>query len=318
MKLVASTMDTSKGLLEVLNQALMNDSISYETAGKIKVDIAKMLYRQASDFSGNQSNSLQIERVSQLSASWLYTIDLYIDTVLKDDFLNTLRTTSIENIYKDAYTFIQIYQHETELLYSRLQSKRISLNIDIYNETFEKALPLLFEGYNFKYDAEDLVSDIDYPLVFDKMDMKGIRYIRNYLNLFSLENEACMYFETGEIVRLLNAHSKRHGIELKDLPTNIFEPIIRNHFFKLAAGGSVTNLILIPSEVASLHETVNILNKDGILRSLNELKREYKSKTPFWDKNVQEYVINYIDSMIHSWAVAIHSGYFRNLLIADD
>lgn len=56
-------------------------------------------------------------------------------------------------------------------------------------------LSSFFKSYIVKFEAQDVPVSIDYPLALDDMDVKGIYYVKNYIESIDIENRFCNLFK---------------------------------------------------------------------------------------------------------------------------
>ncbi|WP_430884583.1 DUF6179 domain-containing protein [Fusibacter sp. JL216-2] len=307
-----------KGFFGCIQKEISRGRISMKHIKALNQDIAIELEKQFLDYTGSQSTSLSNERMEQVVRSWFYVLDLYMDTFLNEDFIDEILEKRVKTIYEDAYAYIQIYIQETKYLYRDIEAVRIPIDNHVYEDTFTRAVPDFFSNYNFKYDAESLVSDIDYPLIFDFMDTKGIRYIRSYLETFKVENEACLYFQPSQVYSVLKDYSLKSRVPLKDLPTNHFEPIIQTHFFKTFVSDLSDKLVLTQEEYDEISAMFYNMCADEIVETLQAMHKIYTSKTLYWDSPVRDYVNRFIREKCPFWAGAIETKRLKNLVAVEN
>jgi|GEM_PF-5076181 len=146
--------------------------------------------------------------------------------------ISHLKSSSIKMLYKEAIEYANNYVEETKNLYKSIEAKRVLVPNAIYNETFTTAIPNFFSSYDVIFSAQDTSSDIDYPLVFDDMSLKGIIYIRRYLESFELENDFCRKFNSLSITAMLQSYGKHNRIDYEQTPINLFELVFNNKDFR--------------------------------------------------------------------------------------
>ncbi len=292
-----------KGLIQ---EAKLSGAISDHQVFQLNNEIGMLLHRHFTDFTGAQSGSLSKERIEQLYASWMFIMDLYIADSEVLDLDISIGTESLDALFKDAYAYIQILLSEMRVAFSQFCKRRIRLPNTIYEDTFEKALPKFFKAYNFCYDAANTVTDLDYPLGIPvSEDLEGIRYIRAYIEHLEIENDVLGYFEGSDLQRLLNRFSQVYGMDYRDLPMNIFEIAVVNHFFNMSALPGALQLVIDQSIRRHYVKHLESLDEKELHVHMQGALKAYLAQVPFFTDGQKAYIEICLANRIPSLEAAI-------------
>lgn len=83
---------------------------------------------------------------------------------------------------------------ETEILYRETRRKKLSVPLEAYQTSIVEDLPVFFRKYGLVFEAHETMCSMDYPLVFDDMNVQGIFYIKRYLETLDTETGFCRFF----------------------------------------------------------------------------------------------------------------------------
>ncbi len=290
-------------------EGLKSGTLRVEDANRLHHELQQCLHRHLTDYSGEQSGSLSKERVDTIFKSFIYIINLYIEVLEDIEAPLDIKDCSIRMLFKEAYSNIQIYIKETYLVYLQVEKVRVPVYNHIYMDTFKKAIPAFFKAYNFSYDATSLVTDIDYPLAQPLPEtIQGVKYIRTYLERFLIENEIVRFFKETDIKRLLKRYERVHGIQFEEMPVNIFEIIIENHFFKSLLQQDLLTLGLNHPEQSSFYEHMQGLPALTIEKVLQGALDAYSKACPFFSDVQKQYSHLYLKSRLKAFSAAIELG----------
>lgn len=145
---------------------------------------------------------------------------------------------------------------ETKELYKHIKYNKLKIPLVIYNSTIDEAIPDFFANYNINYFSHDIMTSIDYPIVFDDMRVKGISYINQYLIKLNIETQICKMYNEAKVNELLERYGDIYNIDYRNSPINVFEIVINNSIFSILLGYS-SNIIIHPEY--RKHELLNIL-----------------------------------------------------------
>jgi hypothetical protein len=164
------------------------------------------------------------------------------------------------------------------------------------------------------FNTLDIKIDIDYPLAHDDMSMRGIFYIRTYLETLKMENEFCCLFNNEEIIRTLKNYGRIYSIDYAVTLINIFEIVLYNSAFSVISGDDAEKLTISAAQYVFLNSRFTGLNInetgilideafDKVINDLNIRRREmieyiYLSKTALVQRIMNAVINNNLQNLI--------------------
>ncbi|HDR5039259.1 TPA: hypothetical protein QCR75_005718 [Bacillus anthracis] len=221
----------------------------------IQLQCIKFLAYKSERYNDGESSSIRVETAENIMKSNLYTIGLYLKSLLDVDCaVNELKTTMISEMYKKGSELINTKFHTTKHIYKLVQkNKLITLNYT-YNATLnEKGIGIFFKSYDLDYEAHESPASIDYQLCNPVTDLAGVEFIQKYLENLCLENEFCRNFDAEDIHHLLCGYDEGY----KDLLINIFEQVLIAALGCLLANRNVVKLNISRKDIQRLHNELS-------------------------------------------------------------
>lgn len=311
-------LDQKQYLASLINEGMAVGLVDVEFSKSISFDLMEIFKEVMRMYTRGESTTLKAETAAGLMQSIVYSLDLYLMKYsVPEDAILHLRSSNTKMFYKEAIEHVKNYVEETKKLYRKIETKRIIIPNVVYNETFTKAIPAFFANYDVIFSAQDTSTDIDYPLVFDDMSIKGIMYIRRYLEAFQLENEFCCKFNPSNITALLESYGTFNGLNYEQSPINIFEMIFSNVVFLALLDKSYENLFISAIEFEMIEEQLNRLEKSEIknliLEGINRVMHDLEINS----RNLRNLIYRYSDSMIIRLENALEHGNLRNMVVLE-
>lgn len=273
--------DKNNYTLSLIEGALKSGKLDCIDAFNIQNKLMEVLKTLILKYTKGESTSLTVETTESLLNSMLYAFDFYFIKVDSPEAsLIELVTGDINKIYYEGIELLRLYVIETHKLYLEIKKERLNIELDAYNTTLDDAISIFFEKYDIVFGAQNGMGSIDYPLIFDDWSVKGILYIRNYLEHLKIETEFCKLFYEKDIKAIVEGYEKMcrltHSIEL----INIFEILINNSIFSVIAGNKADNLYISKYQANKIEEQfelrdaafVSELIDDSVMKVLDDLQ----------------------------------------------
>lgn len=184
----------------------------------------------ADTLSGYESTSITYEKAEQLMEAVLYCIHEL------DEDRQTIIVPGVPISAKEAY---QIGFANTV--------KKVKASIDLYNDltsrfdcfenicldqTFIKGIPEFFKWYDVKFEPQNTILTLDYPILKDITEYSGIDRIFEFINCIRLEQMFLAQFNRSDVLNLLC----RYNSDYKDMIENICEIVLIEVVGNLVSG----------------------------------------------------------------------------------
>lgn len=262
----------------------------------IQVELMDLLKALILRYTKGESTSTTVEAAEGLLNSLLYAIDFYM---LKLDnpkaALMELKQKHLKEIYEEGLQLLRLCVVDTKKLYGKIKKNRLKVELEAYNLTIDEAIPCFFEKYTIVFQAHNAMASIDYPLVFDDMGVRGISYIKNYLEHLDIETEFCRHFTDEDINKILNGFGKmcrlNHKIEL----INIFELVMNNSIFSVMCENMPSRLSIIDYQYRIIDKRLKLGDSSSINilidNAVDTIITDFKINNPL----LIDYINNYKD-----------------------
>lgn len=299
--------DYSNFTFSLLNQANAQNIISAQKLQDIQMQIMNLLKNNTTKFTRGESCSVKTEVAESLLHSILYNIDFYLISVCDiETCLALLKTKSVEELYKSGLDSINSATKKSLYLLNHLQSTKLDVQMNAYHATIDTGLPEFFNNYNSEFFSDESPGSIDYPLSFDNMSLKGIMYIRQYINTLYLENTFCRLFPINNINVLLQNYGKIYKYNHKEMLINIFELVFNNSIFSIMLGKDAKNLTISKQECSFLNTILTSNINEVIRKSFNEL---------IIDLNISDKaLLNYLKKYANKFSVNLEQNVLEGTL----
>lgn len=260
-------------------------------------------------YTRGESSSVTTETAEKLLTSIYYSIDACIKGINDpEEAIELLKTKSLKEIYDKGIEIVTSCLNETKLLYGEIVKNKLDVSNESYNSTIDGALPVFLKSYGIVFNAQDGMGDIDYQLAFDDMNVKGVFYIKNYLETLKLETEFCRLFSSEDINRILM------GSEASLI--NIFEMLLNNLIFSVLSGNDPKRLIVSEFQFGLILKRLNGLNADEIKSIVSEAIEKVIKGLNIYNKELIDYIHRYEKVFfMYRFIKAEENGSLRSLVV---
>jgi Family of unknown function (DUF6179) len=237
-------------------------------------ELLQIVARQVKKYTSNDSSSITYQTARKIMSSVLYCMkeEEFSHTILFD---KKEEDSQIRNIGSNI-SALQAFDFGLKKKKEKIQKakellKRISLTFedyqnDCYQDTILTGMKAFFEWYDVNFDATNHILTLDYPLLCEIRELKGIDLIYEYLLRTLVEQKFLACFDTEEIISILYSYHKNH----KELIINVSKIVLRNvlgHMivesspFHLSVSEEERNIIKNVCEKKSIEEIEKILRE---------------------------------------------------------
>ncbi|MDP4176971.1 MAG: DUF6179 domain-containing protein [Bacillota bacterium] len=267
-------------------------------------------------YTKNESTSVSVETAESLLNSLYYSIDAYTSS-LKDpeSCIELLKVKSLQEIYNSGIEIVSEAVIETMMLLNEVKENKLDIQNEVYNDTIEKGIPKFFKSYNLVFNAQNGDCDIDYPLLFDDMKLRGIFYIKEYLEKLKMENEFCSYFNKIDIQRLFIDHASVYKIDSVKFPINIFEIVLTNNIFSVLSGNEPSIIILSKLQGTMIINNLKSMDSIEINMLISEAAKKIIKYFNEENTTLSEYIKNYINILVSRISTAAKNNNLSNIVI---
>lgn len=257
--------------VSLLNEGLKVGLTTGEQIGFFQQQLMLLMRKSIERYTRGQSSSVRTSVAQNILLSNLYSLDAYLLRFPHpEDALAALMNERVQLLWEKGQQCLQDLLADANTLYRQVQQTRLCWELIAYNDTIDHAFDLFFKDYDVLFGAHDTMAGIDYPLAKDDQSLRGVLYIKQYLEKLTIENQFCALFSPQEITDLLENYGRQYQTNYKDLLINVFELTLFNALSSLLIGRSARRLVLSPTELALLQERLCPLNQAQLSNLVDE------------------------------------------------
>lgn len=230
-------------------------------------DLLPLVGELAAKYTSKESTSITYEKARQLMEAVLYCIQEYEDHHWEEGRLITRGDfTDAKNAYKIGYEMVVQKTKDTKIQYNEMMEEFHSYGNRCYYETFVKGLPGFFLYYDFRFQPQNHILTLDYPVLLPMGDLCGINAIQIYVSCASLEQMFLRKLPEEYIRHVLTAYSS----DCNELIINVAAITVRNILGGWIAGKEINTKGYTKKEQERVKEFVNGNSRETIEVALKE------------------------------------------------
>lgn len=174
----------------------------------IAADLAKQLL-------GWESTSMTYEKAEQLMEGVLYCIREAEEWEDSDAQITALMTA--RQAYETGLGCVERKVRMALKLYHELLQEFDDYGNRCLGDTFFRGLPEFFRWYDMKFEPQNTILVLDYPVLRDLSSVTGVDRIYEFLHCLSLEQEFLREFPAGYVPQLLNEYAGGYRNRIENL-----------------------------------------------------------------------------------------------------
>lgn len=174
----------------------------------IAADLAKQLL-------GWESTSMTYEKAEQLMEGVLYCIWEAEEWEDSDAQITALMTA--RQAYETGLGCVERKVRMALKLYHELFREFDDYGNRCLGDTFFRGLPEFFRWYDMKFEPQNTILVLDYPVLRDLSSVTGVDRIYEFLHCLSLEQEFLREFPSGYVPQLLNEYAGGYRNRIENL-----------------------------------------------------------------------------------------------------
>lgn len=180
---------------------------------------------------------------------------------------------SAEQLYKKGALCVEEKTKRALALYNEILPGFVFCENQCLYDTFVKALPEFFKWYDFRFEPQNTIITLDYPVLRDLSGYTGIDRIDEFIRCIRLEQEFLSVFPTEWVIEQL----KKYDREYREMTDNLCEVVLGFLLGHLLAGKTMTDDL---DESDHLHIQQVFMQQDlhDIIRRLEDTVEAFTEK----------------------------------------
>ncbi|MDY2698003.1 MAG: DUF6179 domain-containing protein [Lachnospiraceae bacterium] len=271
-------------------------------------ELVPIVAKLAEGYTSKESTSITYDKAQQLMGAVLYSIHEgekaeHFSLVQKDEM-------PLERMYTIGAKCVEEKTKETLNLYNEIMTHFSSYENKCLNDTVVKGLPEFFKWYDCKYEPQNTILTLDYPILVDLSEYTGIDKIYDYILCIQMEQKFLNKFSSEYVMEILSKYDKQYRLIID----NICEIVPMNVISHILAGKNISILNFEPEEylkMQALIQTENLSDLRGKLKNaVNVLIREYYEN----DEKLMDYLYKAVDNISVRIKSAADNGNLHRIL----
>lgn len=237
-------------------------------------DLLSVVIELTERYTGKESSSVTYEKAEQLMEAVLYCLHQHEQSSIWDEnasLKNLDAAIDIKLAYTTGYEMVLNRTRKGKLLYECVMQEFDSYGNLAYYDTVVKGLPSFFVYYDPKFQPQNHILTLDYPVLGGLGTMCGIDVIWHYINCIAVETRLLQAFPKGYVVKLLNCVYDNY----KELFINIPSAVVRNVLGWMMSGEKVKLEPLHEAALEAVKLRVNSMEYEELKAALEKCLKKF-------------------------------------------
>lgn len=268
-------------------------------------ELVPIVTKLARKCTSGESTSITYEKAQQLMEAVLYTIRE--GQKEGENSLMETQKTAPEKAYEIGVRCVEQKIKDTLAMYNELMTCFNSYENECLYDTVARGLPEFFKWYEYKFEPQNTILTLDYPVLGDNCTQSGIDRIHDYICCIRLEQRFLNRFPTQYIIQVLSQYHSEYRI----LMDNLCEIVLKNLLLHMLIGKDIQNLNFCAEECEMLQQMIQSNTVEALREKLKRLTNALV--TNYYEGDVS--LVKYLGHAIESISIRIKSAADHESLI---
>ena len=183
-------------------------------------ELLPIVGKLAGQYTSNESGSVTYETANQLMSAVIYCIR---ETEVQHEMsLQPKTSCSAKQAYETGYALARQKVKQALCLYNEITQEFESYGNQCIKDVIQTGMPEFFKWYDLKFNPQNEIITLDYPVLKDLSEFEGIDKIYEYLICIQIEQQFLSQLPKEFVERAL----KSQGIPARDQMDNLCETVI--------------------------------------------------------------------------------------------
>lgn len=236
-------------------------------------ELVPIVAKLAEGYTSKESTSITYDRAQQLMEAVIYSIN---EGEQSDFSLVQNDKVSPEKMYAIGAKCVEEKTKDALKKYNEIMTHFSSYGNMCLYDTVVRGLPEFFKWYDCRYEPQNTILTLDYPVLTDISEYAGIDKIYKYILCIQLEQKFLNRFSDEYVIEILSGYDKNYKLIID----NICEIVLMNVLSHIVGGEKISELNL--SDL-----------RENLKNSVNVLVREHYDN----DEKLTEYLYKAVDNI---------------------
>jgi len=170
-------------------------------------DLLPIVFDLAQNYSGYENTSITYEKAQMLMGAVIYCLEEFNNTPM-----NSLvyKGMSIKERYDVGKQLVYKKAVNIQKIFNELSCCFEDYGVKCLYDTVQKGIPQFLKWYDVKYNPQNTILTLDYPLLIDCYSLNGADAIYKYILGIQAEQRFLGIFDKGYIVSILKKYDPRY------------------------------------------------------------------------------------------------------------
>lgn len=267
-------------------------------------ELVPIVGKLAEKYTAHESTSITYEKAEQLMGAVLYCIHEFKENNGNSLALN--EKVPAQRAYEIGMASVKEKTEKALNLYNRIMPEFYHYKNQCLYDTFVKGIPEFFKWYDIRFEPQNTILTLDYPVLKDLSEYTGIDKVLEFINSIGLEQKFLKLFPTGYVTNIL----AKIDVYWKESMDNICETVFTYVTGHILTGKTLTEFELEEVDYSYIQELF-------MQATLEEMKKRLEATLEIFIKNYYEgdrELLNYLSSAIDGIVVRLKNAADNNAL----
>lgn len=181
-------------------------------------ELVPIVAELAGIYTGHESTSITYERAQSLMEAVQYCIhELELSKKTEKSPMAVGRTLSAREAYQVGYQLVLDKVERLRNVYNQMMPEFCDYGLRCLRETMVDGIPEFFKWYDVKFQPQDTILTLDYPIPVDLSKLSGVDAVYAYTEYVCREQEFLRQYDSSYIVELLERYHKNYGVLVENI-----------------------------------------------------------------------------------------------------
>lgn len=255
-------------------------------------ELVPIVGKLAQKYTVHESTSITYEKAEQLMEAVLYCIHELKE--INGNLLVLNEKIPAQRAYETGAAYVKEKTEKALNLYNRIMPEFYHYENQCLYDTFVKGIPEFFKWYDVRFEPQNTILNLDYPVLIDISEYTGIDKIFEVIKSIGLEQKFLKWFPGGYVTNIL---SKSNG-NWKESMDNICETVFTYVIGHILAGRSLAEFELEKVDYSYMQELFMQVALEDIKKHLEIaveifIKNHYEN-----DRELLSYLSGAVDGIV--------------------
>ncbi len=255
-------------------------------------ELVPVVRKLAEKYTGHESTSVTYETAEQLMGAVLYCIAKLQEKYAGLPVLS--ERIPAQKAYDIGAEYVKEKTEDALKRYNGMLSDFCHYENQCLYDTFVKGIPEFFKWYDIRFEPQNTILTLDYPVLRDISEYTGIDKIYAFMQCIALEQKFLKLFPADYVRNILSKNNSRWQESIE----NICETVLIYVTGHLLAGKNLTEFQLEAADYSYIRALFRQTPSEDIRKRLEMLLKLFTEKHCENDKDLMEYLSYAIDDMV--------------------